>query len=114
MQKKKVAAVITDVLGERVVVLAEALEHTISRHFPLFPNEIVLELIERVLRDPSDVFEEQKKHLFHLFYRFDSSHYIVVIVKRAPDGSFFLTAYPTGTIYRKRHKNLKRVQYEKS
>jgi len=111
---KKVAAVITDVLGDRVVVLAEALEHTMARHFTLFPKEIVLELIERVLRDPSDIFEEQKKHLFHLFYRFDSRHYIVVVVKRAPDGSFFVTAYPTGTTYRGKHKNLKRVRYEKS
>jgi len=111
---KKVAAVITDVLGDRVVVLAEALEHTIARHFTLFPEEIVLELIERVLRDPSDIFEEQNKHLFHLFYRFDSRHYIVVIVKCAPDGSFFVTAYPTGRTYRGKHKSLKRVRYEKS
>ncbi len=111
---KKVAAVITDVLGDRVVVLGEALGHTIARHFPLFPQEIVLELIERVLRDPSDIFEEQKKHLFHLFYRFDSRHYIVVIVKRAPDGTFFVTAYPTGSTHRGKHKNLKRVRYEKS
>jgi len=111
---KKVAAVITDVLGDRVVVLAEALEHTIARHFTLFPKEIVLELIERVLRDPSDIFEEQKKHLFHLFYRFDSRHFIVVVVKRVSDGSFFVTAYPTGATYRGKHKNLKRVRYEKS
>lgn len=111
---KKVAAVITDVLGARVVVLAEALEHAMARHFTLFPKEIVLELIERVLRDPSEIFEEQKKHLFHLFYRFDSRHYIVVIVKHARDGSFFVTAYPTGATYRGKHKKLKRVRYEKS
>ena len=112
--KQKVEAVITDVLGDRVVVLAESLEHAIERHFTLFPKEIVLELIERVLRDPSDIFQEQKKHLFHLFYRLDSRHYIVVIVKRTKDGSFFVTAYPTGTTYRGKHKNLKRVRYEKS
>jgi len=32
---KRIAAVITDVLGDRVVVLAEAIAHTIERHFPL-------------------------------------------------------------------------------
>lgn len=111
---KKIAAVITDVLGDRVVVLTDALDHVISRHFPLFPKEIVLELIERVLRDPSEIFEEKRKHLFHLFYRFDSRHYIVVIVKHAKDGSFFVTAYPTGTTYRRKHKKLKKVRYEKN
>ncbi len=112
--KKKIEAVITDVLGERVVVLSEALEHAVERHFTLFPTEMVLELIERVIRDPSDIFEEQKKHLFHLFYRIDSRHYIVVIVKRTPDGKFFVTAYPTGKTYRVKHKKLKRVRYEKN
>ncbi|MBI1860611.1 MAG: hypothetical protein HYR96_06815 [Deltaproteobacteria bacterium] len=92
---KKVTAVITDVLGDRVVVLTEALGHTMARHFPLFPEEIVLELVERVLRDPSEVFQEQKKHLFHLFYRFDSLHYLLVTVRR-------------------KHKNLKKVHYAKS
>ena len=86
-------------LGDRVVVLSAALEHAIARHFPLFPVELVLELIERVLRDPSDIFEERKNHLFHLFYRFYSRHYIVVIVKHAADENFFVTAYPTGTTY---------------
>lgn len=112
--KKKVEAIITDVLGERVVVLLEALEHAVERHFTLFPKEMVLELIERVLRDPSDIFEEQKKHLFHLFYKIDSKHYIVVIVKRTPDGNFFVTSYPTGKTFRGKHKKLKRVRYEKS
>ncbi len=37
---QKIAAVITDVLGARVVVLAEALEHAMARHFTLFPKEI--------------------------------------------------------------------------
>lgn len=111
---KKVAAIITDKLGDRVVIFTEALEHVIARHFPLFPQDIVLELIERVLRNPSDIFEEKKKHLFHLFYRFDSRHYIVVIVKQATDGSFFVTAYPTGKSYRGTHKRLKRVYHEKS
>ncbi len=111
---KRIDGVITSVLGDRVVVLAEALEHAISRHFPLFPKDIVLELIERILRDPSEVYEEQKKHLYHLFYRFDSKHYIVVIVKMTTNGSFFVTAYPTGSTERKKHKKLKRVRYEKS
>jgi hypothetical protein len=108
--RRKVAAVITDILGDRVVVMAEAVEHVILRHFTLFPRTMVLELIERVLRDPSEVFEEKKKHIFHLFYRFDSHHYIVVIVKRTTQGSFFVTAYPTGAAHRGKHKNLKKVR----
>jgi hypothetical protein len=111
---RKIAAIITDILGDRVVVLTEAIEHAISRHFPLFPMELVLELIEKVLREPSDIFEEKKLHLYHLFYRFDSRHYVVVIVKHTADGCFFVTAYPTGTAFRGKHKTLKRVHYGKS
>lgn len=110
---KTIVAVITDVLGERVVILSEALNHVIQRHFPLIPNEIVLEVIERVLKDPTEIFEEKKTHLFHLFYRFDSRHYIVVIVKQTQNGSFFVTAYPTGNTYRRKHKKLRKVQREK-
>ncbi len=110
---KRIAAVITDVLGDRVVVLAEAIAHTIERHFPLFPEEMVLELIERVLRDPSDIFEERKTHVFHLFYRLNARHYMVVIVKRVPDGCFFVTAYPTGATHRAKHKKLRRIRYAK-
>jgi len=111
---QKLRAVITNVLGDRVLVFGEALEHTMSRHFALFPEAIVLELIERVLREPSEIFEEKNKHIFHLFYRFDSKHYIVVIIKKIPDGSFFVTAYPTGKSHRLKHKNLKRIRYDKT
>jgi phage-Barnase-EndoU-ColicinE5/D-RelE like nuclease2 len=111
---KKISAVITDALGDRVVVLAEALAHTVERHFPLFPDEMVLELIERILRDPTDIFEEQKSHVFHLFYRLTSKHYMVAIVKRVPDGCFFVTAYPTGTTQRAKHKKLRRIRHDKT
>ena len=109
MSKRRVVAVITDAMGFRVIVQAEALQHTIARHFPLFPSEIVLELIERILRDPTAIFEERKSHLFHLFYRYDRRHYIVVVIKRVPDGSYFVTAYPTGSMYRSKHAGLKRI-----
>ena len=112
--RRKISAVITDILGDRIVIIEESLHHAMARHFPLIPQEIVLELIERVLKDPTDIFKEEKKHTFHLFYKFDNRHFIVVIVKQTSEGSFFVTVYPTGMIYRKKHRKLKRVRYEKS
>ncbi len=110
----KIKAIITDALGDRVIVYPDALSHAIERHFPLFPEDMVLQLIERVLRDPSDIFEEKKSHVFHLFYKLSRNRYMVAIVKRTPDGCFFVTAYPTGTSIRKKHSRLKRVKHEKS
>lgn len=108
--KKNLTTVITSAQGQRVLISAEALQHSIDRHFPLIPEDIVLEVIERVLKDPTDIYLEQKKHLFYLFYRFDSKHYIVVIVKETPDGNFFVTTYPTGTKPRTKHRSLKRIR----
>ena len=108
--KRKLSAIITTVKGQRVSVSEEALQHSIARHFPLIPRDIVLEVIERVLKDPSDIFLDQKKHLFYLFYRFDAKHYIVVIVKETADGHFFVTTYPTGKKPRLKHSNLKRIK----
>ena len=108
--KRKISAIITTIKGQRVCVAEEALQHSINRHFPLIPKDIVLEVIERVLKDPTDIFLEQKKHLFYLFYRFDSKHYIVVIVKEAAEGHFFVTTYPTGKTPRLKHSRLKRIK----
>lgn len=108
--KKRISAIITSIIGQRVSIFEDSLQHSIDRHFPLIPKDIVLEVIERVLKDPTDIYLEQKKHLFHLFYRFDSKHYIVVVVKETEDGHFFVTSYPTGKKQRQKHKNLKRIK----
>ena len=107
--KIKIAAIITASTKMRVIISEDALQHSIARHFHLIPKEIVLEVVERVLKDPSDIFVEQKKHLFYLFYRFDTKHYMVVVVKHTPEGDFFVTTYPTGQSPRIKHKNLKRI-----
>ncbi len=107
---RKVSAVITAITGKRILISEDALQHAIDRHFPLIPKEIVLEVIEKILKDPTDIFIEQKKHLFYLFYKFDEKHYIVVIIKETPDGSFFVTTYPTGKSKRPKHKNLKKIR----
>jgi hypothetical protein len=53
--KRKVVAIITDILGDRVVVGEKELEHAIDDHFSAIPQDIMLELLERVLKDPSEI-----------------------------------------------------------
>lgn len=38
----------------------------------MLPDDILLELIERVLKDPTKIFEERTLHQYHLFYRLDN------------------------------------------
>lgn len=71
---------------------------------------MVLELLERVLRDPTVVYEEEKKHVYHLFYRLESEFYIVVVIKKTDSGVFFTTMYPTGKEIRNKHKKFKKVK----
>lgn len=110
MKKRKIIAVITDVLGDRVVVGADELEIHARKHFPNVPRDIVLEFIERILKDPLVVYEERASHLYHLFYRVDDSRYVVVVVKRSQEGAYFASVYPTGTTVRGKHKRLKKVK----
>jgi len=42
--KRKVIAIITDILGDRVVVGEKELEHAIDDHFSAIPQDIMLEL----------------------------------------------------------------------
>ena len=110
MSTRKIAAVITDVLGDRVVVGENELQHSIDAHFENLPSKILLELLEMVLKDPTMVFEETKLHFYHLFYKLDNGKYIVAVIKKSKSGVFFSSIYPTGKTIRNKHKNLKKVK----
>lgn len=107
---RRVAAVITAITGDRIVIGEAELSHAKEEHFQVLPMDMLLELIERVLKDPTKIFEEKKMHQYHIFYRLDNRRYLVVIVKRAPTGNYFSTMYSTGHSIRNGHKNLKEVK----
>lgn len=108
--KRKIAAVITDILGDRVVVGEEELQNHLRKHFSGIPRDMVLELIERILKDPSIIYEEVDTHTYHLFYRLETGRFVVVIVKKRKEGTFFSAIYSTGKVIRNKHKKLKRVK----
>jgi hypothetical protein len=109
---RKIIAVITAVTGDRVIVTDEALRHVIEEHFRGIPRDIILEAIERVLRDPTDLFRDssdQSKE-YDFFYRLESGDFIVAIVKIIPGGAYLSSLYPTGKKHRNKHKKFKRVK----
>lgn len=110
MTGKKIAAVITDILGDRVIIGEDELQNHLQKHYAGIPRDMILELIERVLKDPSVVYEEVNTHTYLMFYRLESGGYVVVIVKRKEEGTFFSAIYSTGKDIRKKHKKLKRVK----
>jgi len=108
--KRTIVAIITDVLGDRVIIGDNELSHAIEGHFEFFPKDMLLELLERILKDPTIVYEEKTKNLYHLFYRLENKKFIVVVVKRSESGSFLSTIYPTGKDIRNKHKKFKKVK----
>ncbi len=107
---RKIAAIITAVTGDRIVVGEEELRHAIETHFPMLPSDILLELIERILKDPTKIFEQKKQSQYHLFYRLENRKYLVVIIKKVSTGNYFSTMYSTGVSIRNVHKNLKEIK----
>lgn len=107
---RKIIAVITAITGDRVVVGEAELNHAKKEHFSMLPTDILLELIERILKDPTRIFEQTKLHQYHLFYRLDNQRYLVVIVKQTDTGCYFSTMYSTGASIRNSHKDLKEVK----
>jgi len=107
---RRVAAVITAITGDRVVIGEAELNHAKEEHFQVLPTDMLLELIERVLKDPTKIFEEKKLHQYHIFYRLDNRRYLVVIVKKAPTGNYFSTMYSTGTSIRNSHNSLTEIK----
>ena len=110
--KRKIVAVITAVTGDRVVVSEEALTHVINEHFRGVPQGIILETIERVLKDPSDIYRDgrEKDREYDFFYRLENGDFIVVIVKVIAEGAYLSSMYPTGKRHRNKHKKFKRVK----
>jgi hypothetical protein len=113
MSNRKIITIITDALGDRVVVGEKELDHAIEGHFEGIPQDIILELLERILKDPSEVYRDDRKteQIFNFFYRLEKGQkFIVAVIKVTPDGAFFSSMYPSGKGVRKTHKNYKRVK----
>ena len=94
------------------MVGANELAHAIEEHFSIIPQDIVLEILERVLRDPTDIYRDDSgpEQSYSFFYRLEQSHkYIVAVVKSTADGVFFASMYPTGKKIRTKHKNFRKV-----
>lgn len=106
---RRIVTVITAITKDRVVIGEAEFLHA-KEHFSMLPDDVLLELIERVLKDPTKIFEEQTPHQYHLFYRLDNGRYLVVIVKKAESGNYFSTMYSTGDTIRKKHKKLKEIK----
>ena len=107
---RKIAAIITAITGDRIVIGEDELNHAIDEHFSMLPKDMLLELIERILKDPTKIFEQNKHSQYHLFYRLDNRKYLVVIVKKTPTGNYFSSMYSTGSSIRNPHKALKEVK----
>ncbi len=113
MSIRKIVTIITDALGDRVVVGEKELEHSISEHFKIIPRDIILELLERILKDPSEVYRDDRKkeQIFNFFYRIEHGpRFIVAVIKVTKDGAFFSSMYPTGNGARNTHKHYKKVK----
>jgi len=107
---RKIIAIITAITGDRIVVGEEEMRHAREQHFPMLPNDILLELIERILKDPTKIFKQKKQQQYHLFYRLDNRKYLVVIVKKAETGNYFSTMYSTGATIRNTHQGLEEIK----
>lgn len=114
MVKRSIVAVITAVTGSRIVIGTEELHHSKIKHFRLVPTDIVLELVTRILKDPTHIYVEQEVHFYHLFYRLEDKRYLVVVIKEVENEWFFSSIYSTGEKIRHKHKKLKRLKHEKS
>lgn len=113
MTQRKILAVITDILGDRVVVCEKELDHAIEGHFTAVPKDIILELLERVLKDPTEIYRDDRKkeQVFNFFYKLEQGpKFLVAVVKVTPDGAYFSSMYPTGKTVRNAHKNFKKVK----
>lgn len=100
----------TAITGDRVIIGEAELNHAKEEHFAILPRDILLELIERILKDPTKIFKQEKLHQYYLFYRLDNRKYLVVIVKKTDTGSYFSSMYSTGQSIRNSHKGLKEVK----
>lgn len=110
MGHRKIVAVITAITGDRVIVGFHEMKHAM-RHFCL-PQDIFLELLEKILKDPFEIYIDDSKQgkEYHLFYKLFDNMYILTIVKIIDDGAFFSSMYTTGEEIRNSHKKLKKFE----
>lgn len=109
---RKVLTIITAATGLRVSIGDEELMHALEKHF-LIPKIKLLEIVEQVLSDPTEVYEEpgsNAEKTFFLFYRLEVKAYLVAVVKKIDDEAFFVTLYPTGQKPKTKHSKLKKVE----
>ena len=107
---RKIVTVMTAITGDRIVIGEAELNHAKEEHFSMLPTDILLELIERILKDPTKIFEQKKLHQYHLFYRLDNQKYLVVIIKKAQTGNYFSSMYSTGSSIRNSHNELEEIK----
>ena len=83
-----------------------------AQHYSQLPQDIFLELLERVLKDPTELYLDDRgdEKKYYMFYKLENGKYIVAVVKTISDGSYFSSMYPTGKKIRNAHKNLKRLK----
>lgn len=108
---RKVLTVITAVTGMRVSIGDNELMHALEKHFHI-PKIKLLEIVEQILLDPSDIYEEpgaSADKTFFLFYRLETKIYLVVVVKKVGNEAFFVTVYPTGQKPKNKHTKLQKV-----
>ncbi|HXQ22693.1 MAG TPA: PBECR2 nuclease fold domain-containing protein [Candidatus Acidoferrales bacterium] len=106
---RRIAKIITAATHDRVVVCEAELEHA-ARHF-LLPRDLLLDLIERVLTQPTAVYADDTRRPseYRLFYRLEDGRYILAVVKLVTDGAYFASLYPTGRRIRTTHRKFRRV-----
>ena len=75
------------------------------------PDDILLELLERILKDPTEVYVDDLKHptQYRMFYRLENKRFIVAVIKVTATGHYFASMYPTGSTIRNAHKKLRRL-----
>lgn len=110
MKKRAIVTIITAITGDRIIVCKDELTHAI-RHF-LLPEDIFLELLERILKDPDEIYFNDTKEgkTYYLFYRIFEQRYILAIVKKIEEGAYFASMYPVGKDVRKSHKKFKKIK----
>ncbi len=108
--KRDIVTIITSATGERVIVCRDELDHAM-RHF-ILPEDIFLELLERVLKDPSEVYIDstEKMKEYRFFYKIIQERYILVIIKIISEGAFFSSMYTTGSSIRNTHKKFIKIK----
>ncbi|MBI4403908.1 MAG: hypothetical protein HY537_07100 [Deltaproteobacteria bacterium] len=110
MTERAIIAEVDAATGDRVKVGKAELLHAM-KHF-LLPEDILVQLLTRILQRPTEVYTDDTKHPheYRLFYRLDDANYLLVVVKITPNGAFFASMYPTGRSIKTAHKKMKRVK----